>query len=268
MINTNLGPFFVESISKLGKITAAFHLELSKNTDDPLFTPEPFSTLYQRSIYQSVRTAVKRTIKTLQHKNINKIIRNTSNYKELKSLINEVVSNEKVLLDIPKKLLKDKISAKRIHIHGDYHLGHFLYTGSSFTMIDFEGEVSLRLSERVIKRSPLRDVAGMLRSFEYAVNYVLKESFNIRFEDIDYLINWKNIINSYIKDIFISSYKDYNKKIFDIIPEKEESFNCLFSSLILQKILSEINYELVNRPDWLDIPLKSLVELIDDYENN
>ena len=153
---------YLASAQLLGQRTAELHLALASDAHDPHFTPEPFSTLYQRSIYQSMRTLAAQSFRLLRQR--------------LKQLPEAVLAEARQVLDLEGEVLRrfqtvlqQKIATMRTRYHGDYHLGQVLYTGKDFIIIDFEGEPARPLSERRMKRSPLRDVAGMLRSFHYAV---------------------------------------------------------------------------------------------------
>src|SRR5205823_3623057 len=103
-------------------------------------------------------------------------------------------------------LLRRKINASRIRIHGDYHLGQVLNTGKDFIIIDFEGEPARPLSERKMKRSALRDVAGMLRSFHYAAYSGLLQQPSVRSEDVKLLEPWAENWAQFIGRIFLNAY--------------------------------------------------------------
>ncbi|MBI4774608.1 MAG: maltose alpha-D-glucosyltransferase, partial [Deltaproteobacteria bacterium] len=157
---------YSDSAHLLGQRTGELHLALASPTEDPSFAPEAFSKLYLRSLYQSMRTLAGQVFRLLQ--------------KQLKTLSGELQLEAQVILDRKENIMKcfqslpdRKIEALRIRCHGDYHLGQVLYTGKDFVIIDFEGEPARPISERRIKRSPLRDVAGMIRSFHYAAHSAL-----------------------------------------------------------------------------------------------
>ncbi|CAG1769186.1 hypothetical protein BAC2_00115, partial [uncultured bacterium] len=162
---------FLELARLLGRRTAAMHACLASITNRPEFKPEPFSKLYQRSLYQSMRTLAGRSIPLLRWQ-INRLP------KAEHGLAAEVLEREPAINERFKALLNSKITVSRIRCHGDYHLREVLYTGSDFVIIGFEGNPDRPVSERCIKRSALWDVAGMLRSFHYVSQAALMEEEN------------------------------------------------------------------------------------------
>jgi maltose alpha-D-glucosyltransferase/alpha-amylase len=177
--------------------------------------------------------------------------------KRFKEDTSEVLNAENKILNRFSKILEKKISSEKIRIHGDYHLGQVLFTGKDFVIIDFEGEPAVALSERRLKRSPLRDVAGMVRSFHYAAQVgFLQYSFMYQ-SDIPFLEPWIKVWYQYIISLFLRSYKNTVKDA-PFLPGKEEEFNILFDAFLLQKAVYELGYELNNRPDWIMIPIKGI----------
>ena len=156
-----IGGFF-ESAELLGRRTAELHLALASNRTDPAFAPESFSRFYQRSVYQSMRTQAGRLFNRLERVKETFAEPVRSMIERLLELSGAILQRFRILLDAP-------IAGYRIRCHGDYHLGQLLHTGKDFVVIDFEGDTTQTIGERRIKRSPLRDVAGMVRSLDYAV---------------------------------------------------------------------------------------------------
>src|SRR6185295_11683296 len=152
-----------------------------------------------------------------------------------------------------------KVSALRTRIHGNYHLKQALWTGKDFIIIDFEGEPARPLGERRIKRSPLRDVASMLRSFEYAARHAKSRTDPSRRDSID--TNALHFWTRWLSAIFLRSYFDVADKA-TFLPQSREERSVLLDFYLLDKAVYELRYELDNRPDWLAIPIAGLIEFL------
>jgi maltose alpha-D-glucosyltransferase/alpha-amylase len=251
---------YLESARLLGQRTAELHLALASDRDDPSFAPEPFTTLYQRSLYQSMRTQTIRTFELLRE-------RRGSMSGPALAEIDSVLALEGRLLEAFQTLIGAPLGGVRLRCHGDYHLGQVLYTGNDFSIIDFEGEPARTLSERRLKRSPLRDVAGMLRSFDYAVSTALLtsgERGSIRPEDVAALEPWARIWRHSVSASFLSAYLD-PVQAAGLIPTAHEPLGILLRSLLLDKAVYELRYELGNRPDWIRIPVRGIRGILEDH---
>ena len=151
-------------------------------------------------------------------------------------------------------------------MHGDLHLGQVLSTGRDFLFIDFEGEPALPLSQRRIKRSPLRDVAGMLRSFDYAARSAIPDAVargQIRSEEraqellsarSEEWVTWVGVA-------YLRGYLDAIGEV-DLIPKDLHARRVQLDAHLIEKALYEIRYELDNRPDWVGIPIAGLKRLL------
>jgi maltose alpha-D-glucosyltransferase / alpha-amylase len=249
-----MGGFYSEMVALLGKRTAEFHLALCSRYDDDAFTPEPFALLYQRSVYQSMRSRAKKTLDLLR-RNLSKIPQ------ELRPEAEAVLGHEQEIMAVLQKFTQAKFSAWKTRIHGDYHLGQVLYTGQDFVIIDFEGEPVKSLSERRLKQSPLRDVAGMMRSFFYAPYAVLMQSSQVRAEDIPFLVPWAEAWYRYNAGVFLAAYE---KSVAGsgLIPVEPAEAEVMLQTYLLDKAVYELGYELNNRPDWVSIPLRGILGLL------
>lgn len=145
-------------------------------------------------------------------------------------------------------------------IHGDYHLGQVLRSRGDFVILDFEGEPARPLAERRAKHSPLKDVAGMLRSFSYAAFVGLTHYTTRRPEDFAQLEPWARIWENSVSGEFLRAYRE---TVGDsrIVPGSEQGFNTLLAIYMLDKALYELVYELNNRPAWIRIPLHGILSL-------
>lgn len=255
-----IGPYLADA-RLLGQRTAELHLCLAASTDRPQFAPEPFTKLYQRSLYQSMRSLTTQVFSLLR--------RRLQDLPEPSlSLAKQVLDSETSLIERFRSITTLKTTALRIRCHGDYHLGQVLHTGNDFVIIDFEGEPARPISERRIKRSPLRDVAGMLRSFHYAAYAAL---FNqqacgmIVDGDRDALGAWMEAWHLRVGGWFLESYLSKARE-GRYLPERKEEIEVLLDAYMLEKAIYELGYELNNRPQWVRIPLQGILDLIGELE--
>lgn len=249
-----IGGVYLEMAGLLGRRTAELHRALSSPGKVPAFTPEPFSILYQRSLYQSMQSLTKRVFGMLKKQG-----HRLSN--DLKQQGREVLSHEQEILERFQELLREKLAATKTRIHGDFHLGQVLFTGNDFVIIDFEGEPARPLSERRLKRSPLRDVAGMIRSFHYAAYAALFKQVLHNPDDVHRLEAWAELWYQCAAGAFLKSYLD-SLKDTDLLPRDEKSLALLLKTLLLEKAIYELGYELNNRPEWVAIPLRGIRYLL------
>ena len=169
----------------LGILPLRFQVENPVIAEDPAFAPEPFNAMAQRSVVQSMRASARRAFALLRKK-LDDLP------KQFRAEAEDVLAAESRILEQERRLLGQRSHAHKIRIHGDFHLGQALYTGRDFVFLDFEGEPARALSERKLKRSPLRDVAGMMRSFQYAAYSALWQRA-IRPEDMPFLERWADV---------------------------------------------------------------------------
>jgi maltose alpha-D-glucosyltransferase/alpha-amylase len=248
---------FLQSAQLLGLRTAELHLALASRSDDPDFSPEPFSTLYQRSVYQSIRSLSGQKLQLLR-KAVGQLDA------PLRPRAEKILEREGEISSRLGFLLAGKIDAMRIRIHGDFHLGQALFTGKDFALIDFEGEPARSLSARRLKRSALVDVAGMLRSFDYASSAVLLgqgDAAPIRREDREALIPWAVFWTRWVGAAFLRAYLERAAEA-PLVPKDGASLAALLDIYLLEKALYEIGYELQNRPDWLGVALDGIERLL------
>lgn len=252
-----IGPYLV-SVQLLGQRTAELHMALASAPDEPDFAPEPFSFVYQTSLYQSMRSQTVRTLQLLREK-----IQTLP--EDMRETAQKVCDLESPIIERYHLIQHQNIAAVRTRYHGDYHLGQVLYTGKDFVIIDFEGETARPLSERRLKRSPLRDVAGMIRSFHYAAHSALLRQVSLapRPEDeLTLLQDWAQHWYTWVSVTFLTAYLNSIKKA-NLLPEDSGQLKILLNSFLLEKAVYEIGYELNNRPGWLKIPLQGVLQLME-----
>ncbi|MBN2187757.1 MAG: maltose alpha-D-glucosyltransferase [Dehalococcoidia bacterium] len=252
-----IGPY-LNSAQLLGQRTAEMHVALASGLDDPDFAPEFFTHMYQASLYQSMRSFTIRTLQILREQL-------TNIPEELREDAQQVLDLEKEIIGRYQPIRKQKISAARIRCHGDYHLGQILFTGKDFVIIDFEGEPARSLSERRLKRSPLLDVAGMIRSLHYAAHSaLLRQAPQAQRPEDDWplLQHWAQYWYVWVSVAFLASYLDVISPV-GLLPEDPEHLRILLDAYILEKAIYEIGYELNNRPDWVKVPLQGILQLME-----
>src|SRR6188472_1983561 len=172
----------------------------------------------------------------------------------------QVLAAEEKILASERRLLEQNAPASKIRIHGDFHLGQVLFTGKDFVILDFEGEPARPLSERKLKRSALRDVAGMMRSFQYAAYSALWQPA-MRKEDVPFLERWADLWYRHMGSVFLQSYlKTIGTAIF--IPQNSEDLQIMLEAYLLDKAVYEIGYELNNRPGWVVIPVRGIKHIL------
>ncbi|GAX37141.1 maltose alpha-D-glucosyltransferase [Nodularia sp. NIES-3585] len=252
---------YLPNAEMLGKSTAELHIALATNTDNPDFAPEPFSSFYQRSIYQDARNLTGRVFRFLKER----VEYLPSHTQELAA---DVLNQQEEILARFQLVVNQKIIARRTRYHGDYHLGQVLYTGKDFMITHFEGKAARSLSERRRKRSPLRDVAGMLVSFNYAVIQALRYEMEIgmvRPESLPLMEEWAQFWYTWVSTAFCNSYLATVGEN-EFLPKTQGELQLLLFAYLLEKAIEALEHELNHRPDYVDIPLQLILQLLAESE--
>ncbi len=252
-----IGPY-LDSAALLGRRTAELHLALASAKDDADFVPQPSSEVDQRAFAESAAQLL------------------TANFDLLRRLKNGMPDQTRQEAD--KILQLEEIARRRLHllallkgsamvtrIHGDYHLGQVLFTGSDFVIIDFEGEPARSLAERRRKRSPLQDVAGMLRSFHYAAYAPLLQQGSTEGSSHEAPGRWAQYWQKWVSATFLRTYLEVSGDAI-FIPSGREELALLLDVHLLDKAIYELGYELNNRPSWVRIPLDGISQLLQDSD--
>jgi maltose alpha-D-glucosyltransferase/alpha-amylase len=247
---------YLDASRVIGRRVAELHLALLVDRDDPDFAPEPYSALYQRSVYQSMRNLLGRVMRLLSSR--------------MKFLPKELVPNAQTVLrqkDLIgarfEDFLKHRLSVVRQRTHGDLHLGQLLHTGNDFFIIDFEGEPARPLTERRRKRSALRDTAGMLRSFEYAAYSEMTHQLQVGAlgnADFKTMEPWTVFWQTWCSWAFLRGYLETANGTA-VLPKDPEELRVLLDAFSLEKAIYELGYELDNRPNWVFIPLHGISQI-------
>jgi maltose alpha-D-glucosyltransferase/alpha-amylase len=254
VIQEFIGRGFYERVVRLGQRTAEMHLALASDNSNPAFVPEYFTSNYQRSLYSSLRKLVKDRFKLLEN-SLDKL--NT----ETRALAMKVLELEDAVLECFGEIHQTRINGIKTRIHGDYHLGQILFTGKDFIIIDFEGEPGFSFSERRLKKNPLKDVAGMMRSFHYAAYGKILLNENYREKDLEVLGEWADQWQHYTSRFYFGAYMER----MGMGKELSEENEILIRTYLIEKAVYELGYELNGRPDWVNIPLRGIYYLMQRY---
>ena len=244
---------YLASAELLGRRTGELHTALASDTKDPAFAPEPFDPFHRRALYESVRALADRAFTRL-----GKTLRALP--EETRAAAEQLAARKDVVLGELRHILEARITAKRIRCHGDYHLGQVLYTGKDFVIIDFEGEPARSIGERRLKRAALRDVAGMLRSFDYAAARARRNE-RLPPAQMPLLARWARFWCRWTGVGYLKEYLAATAGT-DFLPSSQEERKRLLDFLLLEKALYELGYELDNRPDWIDVPVQGILEMV------
>jgi maltose alpha-D-glucosyltransferase / alpha-amylase len=249
---------FDESMELLGRRTAELHLLLAKEVDDPNFGATPFTQPYQRSLYQGMRSLAKSRLRQLR--------RAVSQLdQEARPQAEALLSRESELLARFGLLRERRIEVARTRSHGNLHLANVLNTGKDFVIVNFFGEEDRPLSERRIKRSPLRDVAGILQSMEFASQSLrmlpgqdaaLLASLGPHFE------RWTEVWSVWNSAAFLTTYLSVAGKAA-FIPSEANDLRRLLNLFQLEKVVRHLNVVLLGESRWLSVALRSIERLLD-----
>jgi maltose alpha-D-glucosyltransferase/alpha-amylase len=263
---TELPPEFREQIgiyydaaTILGRKTAELHLALATPTDNADFAAEPFSLDDRQQLTTLLRRHATSVFDLLKD--------------NLARLPDELVEQASLLLSLRRKVWMKlgrieslELNFDKIRIHGDYHLGQVLRLANDYRILDFEGEPARSLDERRARQSPLKDVAGMLRSFSYAAYAGLFAHAARRPDGWERLEFAARQWGLGAAATFLRSYRSAAGSAA-FLPSSEHSFRNLLEIFLLDKALYELSYEMNNRPTWVRIPLRGILSLGWDNRN-
>ncbi len=247
------GTFFMNLMHTLGLRTGELHEAFAAPTDNPDFAPEPASRKEVESWRKSIVRELDRTLKALER-------RRGRLPESVGEEVDRLLGLREAAEERVKSLAGDVEEVKTRH-HGDYHLGQVLVVNNDFQIIDFEGEPARPLAERRMKHSPLRDVAGMLRSFNYAAESAIMEVGAEREDQLEELEQWVRSWEADVREAFLEGYAEGAREAASY-PGDEDHARQLIDLFTLEKALYEIRYELDNRPDWVGIPIKGVLDIL------
>jgi trehalose synthase-fused probable maltokinase len=248
---------YMDAAALLGRRTAEMHLALADPEGGPDFAPQSLALADNEHLAKEFIDQAETTFALLENKRSSFEGVTLENVDKALGLRSQILARFSAIANQP-------ISAQRIRFHGDYHLGQVLYTGSDFMIIDFEGEPARPLAERRAKALALRDVAGMIRSFQYAAFAALFGQIPGLPSDpasLSVIEGWAAAWNATVSSAYLRAYFERAGDA-SFIPATWPERRMLLDAFVLQKALYEIAYELNNRPLWLPIPVRGILSLI------
>ncbi len=243
-------------IQTLAKRTAEMHIALGSEFEDTAFTPERFNGDYtvwlkNRLLYQFQNRL--NTVENNLHKLDGLALELANEFLEKKNLIRKRFVN----------FDWTKLKGERLRVHGDYHLGQVLVKGDDFYILDFEGEPESTIRDRKVKQPPLKDVAGLFRSFHYAIYATIFNNKKDYKHSQEQLFEAGEILYQYLIGVFLGTYINLIQEANINIGYHQERIFLLKYSL-LEKAVYELGYELNSRPRWAVIPLKGISNIINN----
>lgn len=246
---------YLEAARTLGRRTAEMHHALADDGDNPDFAPEPFTREDARALRASIDSQAKSALAALRD--------------NVERLPPDVGSLARQLLDDGSNVLRGwqqekalQLEVVKIRCHGDYHLGQTVRVDNDYVLLDFEGEPVRSVAERRTKQSPLKDVAGMLRSYHYAAYAGLFDVTHNDPEAFSRFMPWAELWFQWVSAAFLRAYlaRDRGEAF---LPADSTQLGVLLDAFMLDKAFYELNYELNNRPDWVRIPLRGILTLLE-----
>jgi maltokinase len=227
---------FLDSLHRLGEVTGRMHAVLGSDSDDPAFAPEETSAESLGLLTATVDEEIESIFMDLPDDN--------PELEPIRGRGEEVRERLRMLTNLGG-------TGRVIRHHGDFHLGQTLWANDDWVVLDFEGEPARSLPERRRKRSPMRDVAGMLRSFAYAA------SATALLRGTDPPVAWEERARAQFLD-------GYRKTIDQHLVPSGASMDKLLTVFELEKAVYELRYDLNNRPDWVKIPVAGIVRMLEE----
>jgi maltose alpha-D-glucosyltransferase/alpha-amylase len=248
---------YVDSAGLLGRRTAELHQALNSEKIDPLFAPEPFTDHARQAFYHGMLGLTTQTVQLLRQQ---LPTLPAAAQEEARKLLEKEDQIRLFFRPVPER----RVPAARIRLHDDLRLEQILYTGKDFIFVGFGGRADRPLSERRIKRPPLRDVAGLLLSFEYAAHAVLFDQVpgvTSRPETAPSLAFWAGYWRDWVSAMFLKSYLE-TVDAKALLLENDADVRLLLNVFLMERALEELGRELMERPAWAVVPIRLILRLL------
>ena len=249
-----IGGTVAEGVRLIGVRTGEMHKALASRSDNRFFAPEDFSLHYQRSLFAGFQSLVRASFHSHKYdlEKLDLIVRKRTE---------AILSRKDEVLKILKKIYRKKLDVSKIRIHGNYDLKQVIFSGKDLAILDFHGDPIRTYSERRLKRSPLRDVAGMIRSIYYVAHEGLLFKNGSNQEELNRLEPFAALWVHYVSGLFMKAYLD-TVKDSSFIPKENDDLKIMLETYLLEKAVYSLNYELKKRPEWVIVPVRIIQGLI------
>jgi maltose alpha-D-glucosyltransferase/alpha-amylase len=238
----------LDRATSLGVTTAEFHQALATFTEEPDLRPEPFTAHYRQSLYQSLRAVERQELRAIR-----RLIGTAP--ESVRPALREILAGERAMLDQIDHVRRVPMGGQRTRIHGNYRLDELRLFGDDFYVLDLSGDHTRAMSERRLKASPLRDIAQMLRSLDYvSLSTALSHPSPTAGEQANY---WYRCVG---ERFFTAYYETLAGS--PALPTSIEDIDALLRSYELARALREVHWEMVNRPDWIEVALPGVLRYI------
>jgi maltose alpha-D-glucosyltransferase/alpha-amylase len=241
-------------IQTIAKRTAEMHIILGSEFEDTAFTPTRFNGDYTVWLKNRLLYQFQNRLNTIEN-NLHKLDGLALD------LAKEFLNNKNIIRKRFVNFDWTKLKGERIRVHGDYHLGQILVKDDDFYILDFEGEPESTIRDRKVKQPPLKDVAGMFRSFHYAIYATIFNNMEKYDQTQEILFQAAEILYSYFTSVFLATYIEAILNANLNIGYNQER-NFILKYCLLEKAVYELGYELNSRPRWALIPLKGISNII------
>ncbi|GAB3885751.1 maltose alpha-D-glucosyltransferase [Spirosoma agri] len=242
----------------LGIRIGQMHQALASNTTDANFAPEEFSLHYQRSLFASFQTLVRESFQS-QKRNVQRLP------DDVRQEAEQLLGRKDDVLNLLKRIYRKKLDTTKIRIHGDLQLEKILLTGKDIAIQDFGGDPSRSYSERRLKRSPLRDVASMIRSFYYVGYEGFLSTNQVQVANTVQLLPYAEFWAHCMSNFFMQAYLE-TVQGSSFIPDQPDDLQMMLETYLLEKAISDLTHELNNRPDWVRVPLQLIKSILDQSD--
>jgi maltose alpha-D-glucosyltransferase/alpha-amylase len=238
----------------MGRRVAELHRALAIETDDPAFQPAPVEPDDRRLWLDQVKEEAGKARRSLERAR-------DSLDEETREVVDDLLANWNRVDGLIESALPEGVDLMKTRFHGDLHLGQVVVAKDDVYILDFEGEPARAVNQRRLKHMPLKDVAGMVRSFNYAAWAAL---FDRRVVQADVFETLGPVVEAWETEVVETFLDGYREAIGDCrsVPVDPDQFNALLTLFTLEKAFYEIGYETANRPAWARIPIRGVSRLV------